>query len=144
MQVEAPSFSPQIDISHAHADDVPKAIELIEHSGLVKDKPPGYLEGLVSDGSHTTLVARDSGKVAGAVVIQRAHESCFAINFIAVEESRRHQKIGEGLMAKAEDYVRANGGTRIILVPDSSDPGLTDFYARYGYRSDHVVLRKDL
>lgn len=142
--IEAPVSIPQISIEEANPGDLPQVVGLIEKSGLVKDKPPGYIRGLVDEGSRSILVARDQGEVAGTVVIQEAYWPYFGINYIVVDKDKRGMRIGERLMASAEDFVRGRGGTRISLVVVSENPGLNDFYARYGYTSDHVLMRKDL
>jgi len=89
------------------------------------------------DGYHY-IFADDNGKMVGFIAF--SFEACtlytYYLYWFAVHEDCRGKGIGKVLLKKAEDYIVANGGKKIVMGTSGRDiyKPTRDFYIKQGYR----------
>lgn len=84
------------------------------------------------------LVGESAGAViATAMVGYDGHRGW--VNYLAVDGSRRGERIGARLMAEAERLLTELGCPKLNLQVRSTNEGVLEFYRRLGYRADDAV-----
>lgn len=77
------------------------------------------------------------GVIATAMVGYDGHRGW--VNYLAVEESRRGERLGARLMAEAERLLTELGCPKLNLQVRSTNAGVIEFYRRLGYEVDEVA-----
>jgi GNAT superfamily N-acetyltransferase len=103
------------------------------------------LQGLQRTAEAAVFVAeQESGEIAGwiAVFVYRTVEADARaeVSGLVVDERFRSQKVGAHLLARAEEWARANGCQAIGLRSNVIRDRAHQFYARHGYA--HVKTQK--
>lgn len=122
-------------------------LELVAATGAFSprelDAAAEILDASLTCADYPTFVAETDGQVCGYVCVSRAvlSESSWYLYWICVHPRWQRQGIGRGLAEYAEAFVRAHGGTRLVLEtsgrPDYA--GTRRFYLEAGYRQAGVV-----
>jgi GNAT superfamily N-acetyltransferase len=103
------------------------------------------LQGIKSSAEAAVFVAElDSGEIAGwiAVFVYRTVEADARaeVSGLVVDERFRSQRVGEHLLARAEEWARKNGCQAIGLRSNEIRDRAHAFYERHGYT--HVKTQK--
>ena len=85
------------------------------------------------------LVAEEDGVVAGTVIGAWDGRRAW-IYHLAVLPDRQGGGIGRMLMAELERRLRAVGATRLNLLVEPGNAGVTDFYRKLGYAPDDLLF----
>lgn len=109
-----------------------ETIESLINVGFPRDKPidKGTIASWIAS-DHILLVAIVSEKVAGCVRLDQARQGLF---HLAVAPELRLQRIGSHLVHAAEECARQLRWPVMFLGVDESEPGLTGYYTKLGYR----------
>ncbi|MFY9804889.1 MAG: GNAT family N-acetyltransferase [Candidatus Acidiferrales bacterium] len=103
------------------------------------------LKGMQGSPDHTVFVAETpTGEIAGwiAVFVYRTVEAATRaeISGLVVDECFRSQRIGEGLLARSEEWARERGCSAIGLRSNVIRGRAHAFYERHGYA--HIKTQK--
>jgi ribosomal protein S18 acetylase RimI-like enzyme len=93
-------------------------------------------EALVA-GKGTMLLLREQAgaQLAGCVLLDPTGEvATWHLAMLTVDPRRQAEGLGRSLLSQAEDYVRAQGGTRVRMTVISLRHSLIAWYERRGYR----------
>ena len=81
------------------------------------------------------LRAPDSAQLAGCVSLEPTGEAAtWHLAMLTVDPRRQAEGLGRALLAKAEDYLRAQGASRVRMTVISLRSSLIAWYERRGYR----------
>ncbi len=123
--------------------DTDAVISLWHECGLVRpwNDPVRDIERKVSDSPWGLLVAADSGRIVGAMMVgYDGHRG--SINYLAVSSDHRSTGLGRALVEHAEALLVALGCPKVNLSVRADNSGAIGFYECVGYAiegSDHAV-----
>ena len=109
--------------------------------------PPGLaysrteLAGYIRRRSSVTLVAELEGKIAGYIVAERGGRKVGHIITLDVRAEARRAGLGSKLMAAAEERLRAQGCSSVLLEVAVSNATAIAFYHRQGYATLATIPR---
>lgn len=106
----------------AARDDLPRIIELLTCAHL----PLAGVEERLED---FLLVFRD-GSLAGCATVER-YDSIALLRSVAVAEQERNAGLGQEIVRRMLDRVRAEGLESVVLLT----VGAADFFRRFGFRT---------
>jgi GNAT superfamily N-acetyltransferase len=134
-------------IRAAQASDHARIAELAGQLGYpsTSEEIARRLQGMNGSADAAVFVAElDSGEIAGwiAVFVYRTVEADARaeVSGLVVDERFRSQRVGERLLARAEEWARENGCRAIGLRSNVIRERAHAFYERHGYK--HVKTQK--
>lgn len=121
--------------------DVEHVIALWQRCGLTRpwNDPAGDIAFARRGHNATILVGRrDAAIVASAMVGHDGHRGW--VYYVAVDPDQQGKDFGRTIMAAAENWLRAQGVTKAMLMvrPDNRD--VQAFYDRLGYETQERVI----
>lgn len=143
-------LSGEVLIRQAHAEDIPRIVELFGHGSLIEGKEDPadlapYLAALadIAQGAGQVLVAQLQDEVVGVcqLIVFRHLQSkgglCAEVESVHVHPERRGSGIGRVLMEAAVARARELGCYRIQLTSNRARPDAHRFYAALGFEPSH-------
>ncbi|WP_228259688.1 GNAT family acetyltransferase [Siculibacillus lacustris] len=127
-------------IGEARAQDDAAVVALWTACGLVRpwNDPFDDIRLCRESGHGVLLVARDQGRVVGAVMTGHdGHRG--AVYYLGVDPAARRAGWGRRLVAAAEDWCRARGLPKINLLVRKENSGVLGFYEALGWRDTGCV-----
>ena len=121
--------------------DVEHVIALWRRCGLTRpwNDPTGDIAFARRGRNAAILVGRrDAVIVASAMVGHDGHRGW--VYYVAVDPDMRRQDFGRAIMAAAEDWLRAQGVTKAMLMVRPDNKQLQAFYDRLGYDAQERVV----
>ena len=128
-------------ICEARADDAAAVIELWEACGLTRPwNDPRRDFALALDGATSTvLILRQGDILAGSVMVGfDGHRGW--IYYLAVAASHAKRGLGRGLSAVAEDWLRARGVPKLMLLVRPENEAVRGFYGALGYEEEPRII----
>ncbi len=119
--------------------------ELVRHAvdGWVRDS----LAAAGAD-DHASWVAMAGDTVVGFVSVTEDEHWCGQtdawVGELVVDERQERQGVARSLVARAEDWARERGLTRVRLSTGAANHGALAFYERIGYEPTDVTLTREL
>jgi ribosomal protein S18 acetylase RimI-like enzyme len=124
--------------------DVEPVIALWQRCGLTRpwNDPAGDIAFARRGANATILVGRrDATIVASAMVGHDGHRGW--VYYVAVDPDMQRRDFGRAIMAAAEDWLRARGVTKAMLMVRPDNKQVQAFYDRVGYDvQERVVYAK--
>lgn len=109
-------------------------IDLWRRCGLTRpwNDPEADVDLALASGNSTVLVARDGGRLAGAVMTGHdGHRG--AIYYLGVDPAARRGGVGRALVRAAEVWCEARGVPKVNLLIRAENLGVLAFYEALGY-----------
>ncbi len=145
-------------VERARRDDVPAIVALLADDELGATREVGdaaeydsAFELVTRDRSQYLAVVRDaSGRIVGTMHLtvipglSRGGATRLQIEGVRVARGHRSQGLGTAMIEWAHHHGRNHGATLSQLTTDVSRERARAFYARLGYRSEHVGLKRAL
>ncbi len=124
--------------------DINSVIRLWTDAGVTRpwNDPRRDIE-LCRKGSHSTiLVGQHAGSIAATVQVgEDGHRGW--VYYVAVDPGHQGKDLGRGIMAAAEDWLRARGIEKLMLLVRSDNTKVQKFYERLDYvEQDRVIYAK--
>ncbi|MEP9375771.1 GNAT family acetyltransferase [Aquabacter sp. CN5-332] len=128
-------------IGHAGDADVEALIILWREAGLLRPwNDPRADIALARRGPHSTiLVARAEGAIAGSVMVGHDGHRGW-IYYLAVAQHLARQGYGRRLTRAAEDWLRARGVPKLMLMVRPENDQVRAFYAAIGYEEEPRIV----
>jgi len=130
-----------LSISPITDGDVPAVIALWQRCGLTRPwNDPAADIALARRGVNATiLVARaDNAIVASGMVGHDGHRGW--VYYVAVDPDHQRRDYGRAIMAASEDWLRAQGIEKIMLMVRPDNGQVRAFYDRLGYATQERVI----
>jgi ribosomal protein S18 acetylase RimI-like enzyme len=121
--------------------DIDAVVALWQRCGLTRpwNDPAGDIAFVRRGANATILVARaESAIVASAMVGHDGHRGW--VYYVAVDPAHQKQDYGRAIMAAAEDWLRAQGVQKIMLMVRPDNTGVRAFYDKLGYVTQERVI----
>ena len=121
--------------------DVETVIALWQRCGLTRPwNDPAADIALARRGPNAAiLVGRTDGAiVASALTGHDGHRGW--VYYVAVDPEHQKKDFGRAIMAAAEDWLRQQGQTKIMLMVRPDNAGVKAFYDRLGYATQERVI----
>jgi len=121
--------------------DVAHVVALWQRCGLTRPwNDPAADIALARRGANSTiLVGRADGRiVASALVGHDGHRGW--VYYVAVDPDQQGKDFGRAIMAAAEDWLRAQGLEKIMLMVRADNSKVRAFYDRLGYETQERVI----
>ena len=128
-------------ISPITDDDVAQVVALWQRCGLTRPwNDPAADIALARRGANSTiLVGRaDDRIVASALVGHDGHRGW--VYYVAVDPDQQGKDFGRAIMAAAEDWLRAQGLEKVMLMVRADNGKVRAFYDRLGYETQERVI----
>ncbi|OYW52271.1 MAG: GNAT family acetyltransferase [Rhizobiales bacterium 17-65-6] len=129
------------EMQHASDADTEALVALWEAAGLLRPwNDPRADIALARRGPHSTiLVARREGRIAGSVMVGHDGHRGW-IYYLAVAPDLARQGIGRRLATAAEDWLRARGVPKLMLMVRMENAPVRAFYEALGYDEEPRVI----
>jgi ribosomal protein S18 acetylase RimI-like enzyme len=116
------------------------------HQNIEMNKRNVLHDGEPVEGQYFFEVVHDGEVVGQLWVARRGPEGSteFFVYDVAIDEARRGQGLGRATMVAAEEFARANGGTRLGLSVFGPNTVARALYESLGYRTMAANMIKDL
>jgi ribosomal protein S18 acetylase RimI-like enzyme len=121
--------------------DVPAVSALWQRCGLTRPwNDPSADIALARRGPNSTILIGRAGNaiVASAMVGHDGHRGW--VYYVAVDPDTRRKDFGRAIMAAAEDWLRALGVTKIMLMVRPDNAAVRTFYDKLGYDEQERVI----
>src|SRR3977135_1232099 len=131
----------RLTISPIRDADVETVIALWQRCGLTRpwNDPASDIAFARGGVNATVLVGRAADTiVATAMVGHDGHRGW--VYYVAVDPDHRKNDFGRAIMAAAEDWLRAQGQTKIMLMVRPDNHQVRAFYDRLGYETQERVI----
>ena len=128
-------------ISPITDDDVAQVVALWQRCGLTRPwNEPAADIALARRGTNSTiLVGRaDDRIVASALVGHDGHRGW--VYYVAVDPDQQGKDFGRAIMAAAEDWLRAQGLEKVMLMVRADNAKVRAFYDKLGYETQERVI----
>lgn len=128
-------------IGHARDTDTGALAALWEAAGLTRPwNDPKADIALARRGPHSTiLVARTEEKVIGSAMVGHDGHRGW-IYYLAVDPARQKNGLGRALMRACEDWLRARGVPKLMVIVRPENRAVGRFYEAIGYEEEPRVL----
>lgn len=129
------------EIQHAGDGDTEALVALWEAAGLLRPwNDPRADIALARRGPHSTiLVLRREGRVAGSVMVGHDGHRGW-IYYLAVAPDLARQGLGRRLTRAAEDWLKARGVPKLMLMVRPENEKVRAFYQSIGYEEEPRVI----
>lgn len=124
--------------------DIPAVIDLWQRCNLARPWNDSGADIALArrDDNSDVLVGRDGDTIVASVLVGHDGHRGW-VYYVAVDPDRRGQDLGRGIMAAAEDWLRAKGIAKLMLLVRSDNTQVQSFYQRLGYDAqDRVIFAK--
>lgn len=131
----------ELQISPITDADVEAVIALWQRCGLTRlwNDPSADIAFARRGPNSAILVGRaDNAIVATAMVGHDGHRGW--VYYVAVDPDAQHKGFGRAIMAAAEDWLRAQGVTKAMLMVRPDNKAVQAFYDRLGYDEQERVI----
>ena len=121
--------------------DVAQVVALWQRCGLTRpwNDPAADIALARRSANSTILVGRaDDRIVASALVGHDGHRGW--VYYVAVDPDQQGKDFGRAIMAAAEDWLRAQGLEKIMLMVRADNSKVRAFYDRLGYETQERVI----
>jgi ribosomal protein S18 acetylase RimI-like enzyme len=128
-------------ISPIADQDVAHVVALWQRCGLTRPwNDPAADIALARRGANSTiLVGRADGRiVASALAGHDGHRGW--VYYVAVDPDQQGKDFGRAIMAAAEDWLRAQGLEKVMLMVRADNTKVRAFYDRLGYETQERVI----
>jgi ribosomal protein S18 acetylase RimI-like enzyme len=131
----------ELAISPITDADVPHVIALWQRCGLTRPwNDPAADIALARRGSNATiLIGRADGAIAASALVGHDGHRGW-VYYVAVDPDHQKRDYGRAIMAAAEDWLRAQGQTKIMLMVRPDNTQVRAFYDRLGYETQERVV----
>ncbi|WP_316175996.1 GNAT family acetyltransferase [Bradyrhizobium sp. SZCCHNRI1073] len=136
--------APALAISDITDADVPAIISLWQRCGLTRpwNDPAADIALARRGDSSTVLVGRSGGAIAASVMVGHDGHRGW-VYYVSVDPEHRGRDHGRGIMAAAEDWLRARGIAKLMLMVRGDNTKVQEFYQALDYAvQDSVVFSK--
>src|SRR3954466_9727326 len=122
-------------------DDVADVVALWERCGLTRPwNDPAADIALARRGDNATvLVGRIDGPIAASVMVGHDGHRGW-VYYVGVDPDHRGRDLGRAIMAAAEDWLRARGIAKLMLIVRGDNTDVQAFYERLDYAVQDRVL----
>lgn len=129
------------EIQHAGDGDTEALVALWEAAGLLRPwNDPRADIALARRGPHSTiLVLRREGRLAGSVMVGHDGHRGW-IYYLAVAPDLTRQGLGRRLTRAAEDWLKARGVPKLMLMVRMENEAVRAFYQSIGYEEEPRVI----
>ncbi|MFG1422452.1 GNAT family acetyltransferase [Roseixanthobacter liquoris] len=130
-----------LPIGHMREEEVDALVSLWERAGLTRPwNDPRADIALARRGPHSTiLVARDGEKVVGSVMVGHDGHRGW-IYYLAVDPALTRQGLGRALAHTAEDWLKARGVPKLMLLVRPENEQVRAFYAASGFIEEPRII----
>ncbi|MGU3494641.1 GNAT family acetyltransferase [Xanthobacteraceae bacterium A53D] len=128
-------------IGHAAPEETEALIALWQACGLTRPWNDPHADiALAKRGPHSTiLVARDGQVLAGSVMVGHDGHRGW-MYYLAVSSDHQRKGLGRRLVAAAEDWLRARGVPKVMLLVRPENDQVRGFYDALGYQDEPRVV----
>src|SRR3954468_1525434 len=133
--------APDLAISNITDADVPAIIVLWQRCGLTRPwNDPAADIALARRGDNATILAgRIDGAIAASVMVGHDGHRGW-VYYVGVDPDHRGHDLGRAIMAAAEDWLRARGIAKLMLIVRGDNTDVKAFYERLDYAVQDRVL----
>jgi ribosomal protein S18 acetylase RimI-like enzyme len=131
----------ELPISPITDADVPAVIALWQRCGLTRpwNDPAGDIAFARRGPNSAILIGRHDGEIAAtALVGHDGHRGW--VYYAAVDPQHQKQDFGRAIMSAAEDWLRATGVEKVMLMVRPDNTSVRAFYDRLGYETQERVI----
>jgi ribosomal protein S18 acetylase RimI-like enzyme len=124
--------------------DVPAIVDLWQRCNLARPWNDSAADiALARRGSESdVLVGRDGDSIVASVLVGHDGHRGW-VYYVAVDPDHQGKDYGRGIMAAAEDWLRAKGIEKLMLLVRSDNTKVQSFYDKLGYvEQDRVIYAK--
>ena len=121
--------------------DVPQVIALWQRCGLTRpwNDPGGDIAFARRGPNSTILIGRHEDRIAAtALVGHDGHRGW--VYYVAVDPEHQKKDFGRAIMAAAEEWLRAQGIEKVMLMVRPDNTNVRAFYDRLGYATQERVI----
>jgi ribosomal protein S18 acetylase RimI-like enzyme len=124
-----------------HPADRAAVIALWEACGLTRpwNDPGSDIDTCMSKAESTILVGEDDGKVVGSVMVGHDGHRGW-LYYLAVSPALQKGGLGRKLVTAAEDWVKARGIPKVMLMVRPENDKVRAFYEAIGYTEEPRVI----
>ena len=121
--------------------DVEAVIALWQRCGLTRpwNDPGGDIAFARRGPNSTILIGRHENNIAATALVGHDGHRGWAY-YVAVDPDRQGKDFGRAIMAAAEDWLRQQGVTKVMLMVRPDNTSMRAFYDRLGYETQERVL----
>lgn len=125
-----------------NASAVAEAVALWEQAGLTRpwnDPHADFRRALESPAAEILGIHDDAGALAGTVMVGiDGHRGW--IYYLATAEQYRGHGLGRRLISAAEDWVKARGIAKLMLMVRTENAQLAEYYEQLGYQRQETTV----
>lgn len=124
--------------------DVPVVIDLWQHCNLARPWNDSAADIALArrDENSDILIGRDGDRIVASVLVGHDGHRGW-VYYVAVDPDHQGKDFGRGIMAAAEDWLRARGIEKLMLLVRSDNTKVQKFYEKLDYvEQDRVLYAK--
>jgi ribosomal protein S18 acetylase RimI-like enzyme len=124
--------------------DVENVVALWQRCGLTRpwNDPHADIALARRRENSTVLIGRDNGAIVATVMVGHDGHRGW-VYYVAVDPDHQGKDLGRGIMAAAEDWMRAKGIEKLMLLVRSDNTQVQKFYEKLDYvEQDRVLYAK--
>lgn len=124
--------------------DVPVVIDLWQRCNLARPWNDTTADIALArrDENSDILIGRDGDSIVASVLVGHDGHRGW-VYYVAVDPDHQGKDFGRGIMAAAEDWLRAKGIEKLMLLVRSDNKKVQQFYERLDYvEQDRVIFAK--
>jgi ribosomal protein S18 acetylase RimI-like enzyme len=121
--------------------DVAHVIALWQRCGLTRpwNDPAGDIALARRGANSTILVGRADDRIVASVLVGHDGHRGW-VYYLAVDPDQQGKDFGRAIMAAAEDWLRAQGLEKVMLMVRADNTKVRAFYDRLGYETQERVI----
>ena len=130
-----------LSISQIADADVEAVIALWQRCGLTRpwNDPAGDIAFVRRGSNATILIGRAAGAIVATAMVGHDGHRGWAY-YVAVDPGQQGKDFGRAIMAAAEDWLRAQGLEKVMLMVRADNTKVRAFYDRLGYETQERVI----
>jgi len=124
--------------------DIPVVIDLWQRCNLARPWNDTTADIALArrDENSDILIGRDGNSIVASVLVGHDGHRGW-VYYVAVDPDHQGKDFGRGIMAAAEDWLRAKGIEKLMLLVRSDNTKVQQFYERLDYvEQDRVIFAK--
>ena len=136
--------TPSLAIAPITDDDIQAVITLWQRCDLTRpwNDPASDIAFARRGDNATILIGRDGGSIAASVMVGHDGHRGW-VYYVAVDPDHRGKDYGRAIMAAAEDWLRACGVAKAMLLVRSDNTKVQAFYEALNYaEQDRIIYAK--
>jgi ribosomal protein S18 acetylase RimI-like enzyme len=137
-------IAPSLAITPMSDDDIPAVIALWQRCDLTRpwNDPAGDIALARRGDNATILVGRDAGSIVATVMVGHDGHRGW-VYYVGVDPDHRGKEYGRTIMTAAEDWLRARGIAKLMLLVRSDNAKVQAFYETLDYvEQDRILYAK--